>query len=219
MRSSYLLSGLLHCGICGTTLNIVGSYRAKANRPERRYYGCPINYRQGRCANGIRILHLDLEKQILARLQQQISEERVIAYILDQFEWGVIKALADSAYGSDGLRRRRMELEGEVRRLAVGLARGTQSPAVIAEINHREREIATIDEKLPASNPPSVRLQSKKLRAAALGRVHNLRECLSTDPGPARMHFLRYTERIDVHPDGSSVLVARSDWNLLGIGS
>ena len=78
------------------------------------------------------------------------------------------------------------------------------------------REIAAIDEKLPASeSAASVRSHFKKLRAVVVDRIHNLSEYLATDPGLARMHFLRHLNRIDVHPNGPRC-IAKRDWDLLG---
>jgi len=66
------------------------------------------------------------------------------------------------------MKRRKAELESEIARLTAGLASGIHSPAVMAEIAKREREIAEFADRLLSSNSASVRSRVKRLRETAV---------------------------------------------------
>jgi len=88
--------------------------------------------------------------------REEILTGPVVEYVLDRFEEETVKAFEGSSGETDRLQRRRTELEAEVSRLVAGLASGTHSPAIVAEIGRREREIGAITERLAPSNPVSV---------------------------------------------------------------
>ena len=216
MNSPYLFSGLLRCKDCGANLQIV-SGRGR-NHPTQTY-GCPMNFHRGDsvCSNRLRVRRDVLEGELLAGLQEKVLREDVVNYVLDRFESELLKELEGIGGEMDAMRKRRAKLQVEVTNLAAVVASGVHSPTVIAEIAVREREIANIADRLLSSDPDSVRSRVKNLRAKALVRMQDLRQCLNGDAAAARAYLTRHVEKIVMDPDGGRY-VASGNWNLLGEG-
>ena len=115
------------------------------------------------------------------------------------------------------MRKRKAKLQAEVANLAKVVASGVHSPTVIAGIAEREREISDISDRLTSSDTGSIRSRVEKLRAKALVRMRDLRQCLTGDPVTARGYLARHVEKIVMKPSGK-LYVASGSWNLLGEG-
>jgi len=78
---SYLFSGLLRCGQCGSRMVII------SGQGKRGYakYGCPSHRYRGVCGNAVTIRRERLEQQLLAALEQRILNSQVIEYTLQRF--------------------------------------------------------------------------------------------------------------------------------------
>lgn len=214
INSRYLFSGLLRCKVCGANLQIIAG-RGR-NHPNQTY-GCPMNFHRGDtvCPNRLRVQRQALEKELLAKLQDQVLREEVVDYILDRFEEEVVHELEKISGEMNQMRARKSELETEARRLAAGLASGIHSPTVMAEIASREREIGDISERLLSSHSSSVHSRIKTLRDQAKMRIRDLRHYLNTDTQLARVFLTKHVEKIEMEPDGRAY-VASGRWNLLG---
>ena len=215
MNSPYLFSGLLRCKECGANLQIV-SGRGRNHR--KQIYGCPMNFLRGNsvCGNSVRVRRDVLETELLAEFQRRILREDVLNYALDRFEAAMIEDLKGIGDEMDAMRRRKAALQEEVKNLASVLAQGVHSPTVITEIAMREQEIFEIGERLLSSDSDSIRSRVKALRAKALARMQNLRECLTADPAAARAYLAQHlSDKIEMAPDGKAYVAAGS-WNLLG---
>jgi hypothetical protein len=214
MNSRYLFSGLLECGICGANLQVVSGH---GRNHDHQTYGCPMNFHRGDsiCTNRVRIRRDVLERELLAGLQADVLREDVANYVVDRFESELVKELENVGGEMDRMKRRKAELESEIARLTAGLASGIHSPAVMAEIAKREREIAEFADRLLSSNSASIRSRVKRLRETAVDRIRDLRHCLNTDTTLARAHLAKHIERIVMQP-GERTYVASASWNLVG---
>lgn len=213
MNAPYLFSGLLRCSECGANLQIIAG-RGR-NHPNQTY-GCPMNFHRGDsvCSNRVRVRRDVLERELLAGLQEKILRDEVVNYVLDRFERELLKELENIGGEMDAMRKRKAKLQTEVANLATVLA-SVHSPTVIDEIARREREISEIGERLLSSDADSIRSRVKTVRAKALLRVRDLRECLDDDPMAARAYLTKHVEKIVMAPDGGRY-VASGNWNLLG---
>ncbi|MGC1655261.1 MAG: recombinase family protein, partial [Candidatus Acidiferrales bacterium] len=214
MNAPYLFSGLLRCSECGANLQIIAG-RGR-NHPNQTY-GCPMNFHRGDsvCSNRVRVRRDVLESELLAGLQAKILREDIVNYVLDLFESELLRELANIGGEMDTMRKRKATLQAEVANLAKVVASGLHSPTVIDAIAEREREISEIGERLLSSSPDSIRSRVKSLRASALLRVRDLRECLNGDPAAARAYLTKHVEKIVMAPDDGRY-VASGNWNLLG---
>jgi site-specific DNA recombinase len=214
MNSPYLFSGLLKCSVCGANMQIIAG---RGRNHPRQTYGCPMNFHRGDsvCSNRVRVHRDVLERELLAGLQANVLREDVVSYVLDRFEKQLAKELDGMGGEMARMKRRKEEIGIEIQRLTAGLATGISSPAVMSEIATREQEISEISVRLLSSEPASLRSRIKNLRAAAIGKMRDLRAFLNTDAQTARAHLTKHVERIEMKPDGKHY-VASGEWDLLG---
>jgi site-specific DNA recombinase len=217
MNPPYLFSGLLRCKTCGANLQIVAG---RGRNHKSATYGCPLNFNRGDsvCPNRTCIRRDVLEKKrLLCGLQEKVLREGVIAYALSRFEAVLERELENIGSEMDQMKKRKVELETEIHRLATGLALGTHSAAVMSEITKREVEISEISNRLLSSKPNSVRSRIAALKEKALSRLHDLREYLNSDPATARAYLAKNIEKIEMDSEGG-IYIASGRWNLLGSG-
>lgn len=214
MNTRYLFSGLMKCKTCGANMQIVAG---RGRNHNNQTYGCPLNFSRGDdiCSNRVRIRRDVLEQKLLAGLQDRVLREEVVDYVLDRFQSELTKELQSIGGEMAGMRKRKAELDGEVRNLAEGLARGIHSPAIVTEIAKREREISEISDRLLSSDPDSIHSRVEKLRQMAMVRIRDLRQYLNSDTATARAHLVKHVESIVMEPSGKAY-VASGKWNLLG---
>lgn len=110
------------------------------------------------CKNGLLVRRRDLERQLLAGLQERVLHPEVIDYTLKRFEEELAKAVAARRQGDADLRRQAAELERCIANQLRGLSDG-YSHAITAEISKLERQLATVREHLGVSDPQAVKLQ------------------------------------------------------------
>ena len=115
------------------------------------------------CRNNLLIRRLDLERQLLAGLCEQVLHPDVVAYTLKRFEEEFAKTLAARRQGDAGLRYQAAELERSMANQLRGLSDG-YSPAITAEIAWLERQFAAVRERLKTSDPVTARLQMRDTR-------------------------------------------------------
>jgi hypothetical protein len=60
-----------------------------------------------------------------------------------------------------------------------------------------------------------VRSRIAALKQGALKRIHDLRQCLNSDPVASRAYLTKHVEKITMDQEGG-VYVASGSWNLLG---
>ena len=89
----------------------------------------------------MRVFRRTLEEKLLTGLQEQIMRPEAVEYVLDNFESAMLKALDDLGGDLERMRRRKDELEREIGNLAHAVAQGDFSPALLAALVEREREI------------------------------------------------------------------------------
>jgi site-specific DNA recombinase len=212
MNSAYLFSGILKCADCGANLTILWG---KGRNKSTQVYGCPSNWNRGVCKNTARIRRDGLEAAMLSQLQEKILREEVVDYVLEKFESGLFKELADMGSEMDRMQSRKRELERELANLTRALASGQLSPAIMAAIAEREREVSAITERVLSSTEDSIRTRIAAMRTAAKSKLKDLRALLGGDVTAARTALLNHVDRIHMQSDGK-IYTANGSWNLLG---
>jgi len=172
---SYLFSGLLVCNSCKSRLVII------SGRGKRGYvrYGCPSHrYR------GVTIRQDRLEEQLLAAIEQRLSNPRMIEYVLVRFQEELQKRLAElqrQNVGLEDLRRERVLLKATAQRLVEAVAATGHSPALLSNLAANEGQIADLDRRIEAFKPMNVVTSLTEIRDFVNRNVMNLRGLLHED--------------------------------------
>ena len=199
-RSTYLLSGLLVCGVCDAPLTIHGSGKYA-------YYRCFVNRTKGTCTQRISLREDIVRQRILTAIEERLRNPEAIAYVR--------KRIAEQLGGysrkiAEELKQRTARLartEDRIRGLIAFVADGDRSEYVVATL--RDLEAHARADKLEISGlkqelDQPIRLPSiEEITHASL----NLRERLMQDPVSGRMQLQRWLGkgeiRIRQEPDGS----------------
>jgi site-specific DNA recombinase len=89
--SSYLLTGLLRCGICGR--HMVGT---SAKSGKYRYYTCQLYHQEGKdSCEGVRVTQRDLDAFVMARTRDMILDEGNLKLLVDLVNEQLINLRAD----------------------------------------------------------------------------------------------------------------------------
>jgi hypothetical protein len=177
---SYLFSGLLKCGQCGSRMVII-SGQAKRGYAK---YGCPSHRYRGVCRNGLTIRRDRLEEQLLAALEQRILNAQLIEYILQRFQDELQKRLLEiqnQANELDDLRQQRRELQTKAERMADAIADAGHSPTMLAKLAAVEEQIAAVDRLLEARKPIDLSTTVGEIREFVSRNVFQLKELLRGD--------------------------------------
>jgi hypothetical protein len=215
---SYLFSGILVCGTCGSRMVIV------AGNGKRGYvkYGCPSHRSRGTCLNNVLIRRDRLEAQLLAALRQRLLNP----HIIDRIVTGVEKML--KATRLEDLRdqsaqvneRKRFELGAKAKRIAAAIAEAGHSTVLLCELREIEREIATID-VLSARIAPRSERAMRDLRPLVMDRINNLDELFRADPALAKAKLREFIPKLVLTPlqgPGGPIFDVSGSIDLLGRG-
>ncbi len=151
-----------------------------------------------------------------AALQEKILRQDVVDYVLDEFQEKLIAELSKLSGEMHQLHQRKAVLETEVANLTKVIAAGQVSPAIMAAISDREREVAEITERVISSNEDSVKSRIAGMREIAKEKLKDLKGLLGKDVVVARAALLKHVQRIEMEANGKAY-VAKGNWNLLGL--
>lgn len=212
--SPYLFSGLLKCGTCGGNLVIVTGSKGRNRR-----YGCSQHFYRGTCSNSMTERQAWLEEKLLADLQEQVLKPEVVDFTIDEFGRQLKAELGKVSGDVAKMRRRKAELEEELRRYAEAIGSGGNMPALIEAMKNRQAELDAIANKLLSTEAGSIDAQLAEIREFVTSRITDLRGLLSKSVVLARAEVLKHVREIQMVPqtDASDPhYEARGEWNLLG---
>jgi site-specific DNA recombinase len=212
--SPYLFTGLLECSECGGSITIVSGHCKK--RADSRY-GCSRHAQRGNavCKNNLLIRRQDLERQLLAGLEERVLHPDVVAYTLKRFEEELAKALTARNQGDVDLRRRVSELERGIANQLRGLSDG-YSASITAEITKLENQLAGVQARLKTSDPQSVKLQMRDTRRFVELQVASLSALWEGEPRIAREEIAKHVGKITLKPM-LRTYIATGVWDWLGV--
>ena len=187
--STYLLSGLVFCGHCGSAL---AGHGAKSNR--FHYYGCQKKMKQGATACPAKLLRAErLEAQVADQLRDVVltqgNLERLLGFVNEELAGGV-DVLAEEL---GAVEAQLTQAERKLGNLYDAIASGDIPHSHLAEPLARwtatksglETKVAKLREQ--AELPPTVGLSPAQLHTA----VENLRGLLDVGTRQERRSFLR----------------------------
>ena len=199
-RGNYVLSGLLVCDLCGTTLTIYGG-------STHRYYKCGTHRSKGTCANDMTVREDVARKKILAMIRDTIMSPKGVAHVRRQ----VAEHLRDySKKLAEEINERRERLhrtDQRVKGLVGFIADGDRTDAVVTGLRDLEAsakaERTSIDRLVQESKEP-LRLPSIE---EVTQTVFDLESQMAKDPVKARALLQRWHKsgviRVRKRPDGA----------------
>jgi site-specific DNA recombinase len=217
---SYLFSGLLRCGQCGSRIVII------SGQGKRGYakYGCPSHRYRGVCSNTVTIRRDRLEEQLLAALEQRILNSQFIEYTLQRFQDELQKRLSEvqhHASGLDDLRRKRRQLQAKTERLADAIADAGHSQALLSKLSAVEAQIADVDRCIEAQKPTDLAVTVSEVRDFVYRNVMQLKELLRGDASSFKAVLARHIGQLTLNPKQTSfgaVYEVAGSLNLLPTG-
>ena len=197
-RAKHLLTGLAHCGACGSPLAAAG----------RDYLSCSTASRQGTCGNRKGIRRGVLESLIHDALKDNLMHPDLVAEFIKEFH-AEVNRRRHQAELSFGLRRRELdEVQRKLNGLVEAIADGLRGPGLQARLDELEQRKAALEGEIADAPEPAPRLHPN-LAEVYRQKVANLQTAL-TDPGvhTEALEILRgLVERVEVRPteDGFAI--------------
>jgi site-specific DNA recombinase len=213
MTSPYLFSGLLKCARCGANLIIAtggGTHRHKK-------YACSRRFNRGGCENDLYIRRDELEETLIGNIQSRILQPEVVEYDVMEFQKQLEAALGGVSDELAGMRKRKTQLEGEVRRLVSAVAESGHSRSLLEEIGRKEAELQGIVDRLLSATPESIESRVGEIRSFVTNGLTDLCDLLRKDTALARTEVLKHSSEIKMIPDlARRFYIADGSWDLVG---
>jgi len=147
-RAQHLLTGLAHCGVCGSPLAAAG----------KDYLTCAAARRQGTCSNKRSMRRPVLEALILDGLKDRLMAPELVKEFIAEFHREVNR-LSRNQEVDLGLQRRELEdVNRKLRGLIEAIAEGLRAPGLQAKLDELESRKTALEAKLAAAPPPAPRL-------------------------------------------------------------
>jgi len=169
-RAQYLVTGLVHCGSCGSRMASVG----------RDYLACSAARGQGTCDNRASVRRGPLEELILEGLRQRLMMPEMVEEFVAAFHEEVNRARRDETAARAGRERELAEVRRKLDGLIDAIADGLRAPGLQQKLDDLESRKAALEQALAAEPPPTVRLHPN-LAQVYRAKVERLHEAL-TDP-------------------------------------
>lgn len=160
-QAGHLLSQLLRCGECGSTMRIV-STKKKAGR---RYsnYGCSAHWGKGDaiCSNGMVISELKVNRTVLSELGRIVGSGEIEARMLEAFQERLRERPKEAAPERSTVERELKTQEARVRNVTAALAKTGFSEALGEQLRVEEERMRSLRVRLSGlddagdSTPPS----------------------------------------------------------------
>jgi site-specific DNA recombinase len=195
-RARHLLSGLIKCGVCGSSFTLAG----------KDYYRCAGQRERGICSNGTSVRKAPLEDAVLSALQSELLTADMAQLFADEFA----KEIARRTKGEDAhvsqAKQRLAELEREIDALSQNLLAGVVGPTITKMLADREEEKGRLTRALSDAAKPqgAVVLPHPVLLKRFEEKVRDLRNALN-DPSVRSVAVdlvQDLLETITIHPDG-----------------
>jgi site-specific DNA recombinase len=210
-RAQHLLSGLVHCGACGSRMAAVG----------RDYLACSAARGQGTCSNRKGVRRAPLEELILDGLRQRLMAPEMVEEFVTAFHEEVNCRRRHETAARAGKERELAEVTRKLDKLIEALIEGYRTAGLQQRLDDLEARKAALEQDLAADPPPAVRLHPN-LAQVYRAKVERLHEALA-DPAlrDEALGILRgLIERVVIHPveDGLQVELVGEIVRLIELG-
>ncbi len=199
---TYLFSGMLACGECGSSVVIIGG------GGKRGYvkYGCHAHKHSGVCDNNWTIRQDRLENQLLRAIEQRLFDPGTLDYAITKIEQAAKARIADmqrqaqSANG-DSTRKRTQELKAQAARLTEAIGIGGNLQTLVLKLQEVEREIGDIEKDMAVQRPHNIELKPGQVRDYAVKAMMQLRSTLTeSNVAIAKNALMKHMRRLVLTP-------------------
>ena len=181
-RPTYLLSGLLRCGVCGGGMSVISA----------THVGCSNARNKGDavCANRRTVKREFVEATVLDGLRTRLMAPEIYAAFVCAFttEWNA--AQKDRAVEQDGKRDELKRLDRKIDNLVGVIGESGGSAAILAALNEAETRKAALKAELDVREAPSPRLMPN-LAEVYRGKVAMLHDALAGEDAAAAREQIR----------------------------
>ncbi len=152
-RPTFLLSGLLTCGVCGGSYTMVGKHRL----------GCATRRSKGTCDNATTIARSTVERRVLGGLRDQMLTPELAAEFVRSFEAESARLRKAAASRSTQATTRLVEVDRRIAGIVESIESGAWNKALGLRLEELEREQATLTAEISEADvvAPVIRLHSR----------------------------------------------------------
>jgi site-specific DNA recombinase len=214
VTSPYLFSNRLKCGRCGSSLIVSSGGKKKPK------YVCTGYINRGICTNNLRIGAEEVERQLLAKLQEDLLQPDRINFAVEEFGRQLRLSLDGLTDELSEMRLRKERLEKEIRNFTKAIAESGHSKYIVEEIAVREKEIAAITDRLLASAPDSLESRLGDFKQFVEDGVRSLSKLLRENAPLAKQELHSHLLGVQMYPYEDTegfCYIAQGNWDLLGI--
>jgi site-specific DNA recombinase len=210
-HAQHLLTGLVHCGACGSRLAAV----------KRDYLACSAARGQGTCTNRKSIRRAPLEELIVQGLRQRLLAPEMVEEFVGAFHEEVNRQRREATAARVGRERELAEVARKLDKLIEALIEGYRTAGLQQRLEELEARKATLERELAADPPPPVGLHPN-LAQVYRAKVERLHEAL-IDPRlrDEALSILRgLIDRVVMHPaeDGLQVEIVGEIVKMIELG-
>ncbi len=215
--TGHLLTGLLRCGECGSTMRVVGVKR-KAGRAYANF-GCSANHGKGAaiCANGLAISERKLNRAVIDELRKLLASKEIQARFIDGFTRGLRNKNPADDRERAALEAEVKTQEARVRNITAAIARSGFSEALGEQLAAEEETLRSLRQRLAARNPAGDRTAPVPDPDAVASFLEKVLEIAETAPKRAGLSLSRILVPITLvpvrDPDGKRRYEARGALN------
>ena len=198
--NGHLLTGLLRCGECGSTMRVV-SVKWKAERAYANF-GCSAHHGKGAaiCGNGLVISERKLNRAVIDELRKLLASKEIQTRFVD----GFTKRIQHRNPSDD---RERAALEAEVkaqesrvRNVTAAIARSGFSEALAEQLGLEEETLRSLRQRLAAKTPAGERPAAVLDPDAVARFLEKVLEIAETAPKRASVSLSRILVPITLIP-------------------
>jgi site-specific DNA recombinase len=224
----YLFSGLLSCGICGGSINIVDGTTGGA----AVWYGCSAHRYKGACTNDIRIGRDRLEEQLLPWLTRDLllsdRPKQAANSLFTEVQKRVTEAQVEArknAFNLPELLKQLAEEQQEARNIKEFIAKaGSRAPmTLLDDLEERDARVKKIEGLLTRAKQaePSIRFSADEIKEQLLSKLGNLQAVLTSQPLLGRTILREHIRKITLTPGeigGRRIFHIAVEFELGGLG-
>lgn len=188
-RRTYLLSGLMKCGVCGA--NLIGVHARNSQVTE---YGCSFNWHRGvkACTNNIRIKRSVVEGKVIDAIKNKVLHPDTITRLVELVNRRLKVASIESRGALTALASDARKLEVEIQNLVQFIAKsGDISAEITTAIKQKEATLVAIRTKLEMSKTSTLSQIPRIDAGFVIKCVKQLGELLKSDVAGARSQLER----------------------------
>lgn len=195
-RARYLLSGLLHCGCCGSGYIMISDSR----------YGCAAARNSGTCSNRKTIKRSDVEARVLAGLKHHLLHPDLIAEFIAEFQREMQKDRTEALTARRETERKLAKVCSAIDSIITAITEGMFHPSMKAKMDALEAERATLEAAMQTVPVPDPVALHPGLCDIYARKVADLAAALNAEDTKAEAaDILRgLIERIVLHPDAEA---------------